>query len=167
MVKQVTLEKTVSLKGVGLHSGATAEVILHPAKAGKGVVFKGQGMQLKLGVEATKGLVMSTRVEDERGNGVYTVEHLMSALHGLGVDNVVIEVEGPEVPIADGSALPWVELIDAAGRVELEKERNWVKVEKPVIWEGDGRMLSAEVEPRAGLWIECHVELPHPAIGKH
>lgn len=166
MNKQMTLGKEVSLSGVGLHSGAQAKVILRPGKVNSGVVFKVPGSEFKLAVDGTKGMVMSTRVEDARGNGVATVEHLMSALHALGVDNVVIEVDGPEVPILDGSALPWVELIDAAGRVELEKERNWLKVEKMVVWEGEGRILAAEPEPRAGLWMECHVEFAHPVIGK-
>lgn len=161
MVLQRTLRKEVSVAGVGLHSGVEAEVVLLPAGDGEGVVLNGEHLHPGM----VKWSPLCTLLEMPGGN-VSTVEHLLSALHGLGVDNVRIEVQGPEVPILDGSALPWIELIDSVGRVELESERVWLKVEKPVVLNEEGRVLMAEPDPRAGLRIGCVVEFPHPAIGR-
>lgn len=161
MVYQRTLAKEVFARGVGLHAGVEAVVVLRPAAAGYGVVLNGEALR----PDMVRWSPLCTLLELE-GGSVSTVEHLFSALHGMGVDNVDIAVEGPEVPILDGSALPWVSLLDEAGRVELEVERAWLKVASPVILNEEGRTLVAEPDPREGLRVGCVVDFPHPAIGR-
>lgn len=167
--RRVTLAKDVSIKGIGLHSGVGAEVVLRPSLAGGGVVLRrGDVTGGEFVVEA--GMVqvspLCTLLENARGVTLSTVEHLLSALHGLRVDSVIVDIHGPEVPILDGSALPWVELIDQAGRVELEAERNWLKVEKPVVLDAEGRVLLATPDARLGMRAECVIDFPHPMIGR-
>lgn len=168
-MKQRTLKTVAALRGVGLHSGVEAEVVLRPAKAGTGVVLRrvdGVPVEFKVGPDMVRERALCTLVENAQGVGVSTVEHLMSALHGLGVDNVLVEIGGPEVPILDGSALPWVELLDGAGREELEAERDWLKIEKVLTVDEGGRVLVAEPDARAGLRVECTVDFPNPMIGR-
>jgi UDP-3-O-[3-hydroxymyristoyl] N-acetylglucosamine deacetylase len=168
MEKQVTLGKEVRASGVGLHSGVVAEVVLKPRPQG-GVVLRRvdvNGGEFVMGAGIVRKSPLCTLLENDIGVNVSTVEHLMSALHGLRVDSVEIEIRGPEVPILDGSALPWVELIDEAGRVEIEVERQWLKVGKPVTEDSEGRVLLAMPDARNGVRVECHIDFPHPAIGK-
>jgi len=139
-------------------------VALRPRMQG-GVVLRVGGVTLPLEAGLVKASPLCTLLD----NGVVqvsTVEHLLSALHGLGVDAVEIEVDGPEVPIMDGSALPWVELIDEAGRVEADAERIMLRVAKPVVHDSEGRVLSAEPDVREGLRVGCMVDFPHVAIGR-
>ncbi|PZP40219.1 MAG: UDP-3-O-[3-hydroxymyristoyl] N-acetylglucosamine deacetylase [Pseudomonas fluorescens] len=167
--KRVTLAKEVHITGVGLHSGVGAEVILRPNLVGTGVVLKRGNMtggDFPMGADLVKASPLCTLLENGNGITLSTVEHLMSALHGLHVDSVIIEVNGPEVPILDGSALPWVNLIDEAGRVELDAPRTWLKVAKPVVEDSEGRVLLANPDPRTGLRVECNIDFPHPAIGR-
>lgn len=168
MDKQVTLAKEVHLAGVGLHSGVGAEVVLKPGLPEGGVVLR-RGDVSDGGFTLSPGLVraspLCTLLENDKGVMLSTVEHLFSALHALRVDSVVIEVNGPEVPILDGSALPWVELIDDAGRVETKMARHVLKVAKPVVEDAEGRVLLAEPDPRPGLRVECTVDFPHTLIG--
>ncbi|MBI1308876.1 MAG: UDP-3-O-[3-hydroxymyristoyl] N-acetylglucosamine deacetylase [Proteobacteria bacterium] len=164
--KQCSLRQEASTRGVGVHSGVESRVILRPAVAGSGVCFKVGGKVLPVAPGLVKPSPLCTLLDDGAGASLSTVEHLMSALHALGLDNVLVEVDGPELPILDGSALPWVELIDQAGRVELEAERVWLRVEKGEVVEEHGRVLAAEPDARAGLRLEVHVDFPHPQIGK-
>lgn len=169
MDKQVTLAKEVRATGVGLHSGIGAEVVLRPAKAGHGVVLRRGGVDggvFTLAPRLVRPSPLCTLLENGEGVSLSTVEHLLSALHGLGVDCVDVEINGPEVPILDGSALPWVELIDEAGRVELEAARLRLKVAKTVVEDAEGRVLMAEPDVRGGARVECTVDFPHPAIGR-
>jgi UDP-3-O-[3-hydroxymyristoyl] N-acetylglucosamine deacetylase len=168
--KRVTLAKEVSIRGIGLHSGVGAEVVLRPATGAEaGVVLRRGDVSMgefRLHPDMVKRSPLCTLLENEHGVNVSTVEHLLSALHGLRVDSVVIEINGPEVPILDGSALPWVELIDSVGRVELAYDRNWLEVASPQVEDSEGRVLLANPEPRKGLRVECVVDFPHPAIGR-
>jgi UDP-3-O-[3-hydroxymyristoyl] N-acetylglucosamine deacetylase len=165
----VTLAKDVSIKGVGLHSGVGAEVVLRPSLAGGGVVLRRgdvTGGEFRLEPGMVQKSPLCTLLDNGHGVMLSTVEHLLSALHGLRVDSVIVEINGPEVPILDGSALPWVELIDEAGRLELEIERQWLKVERPVVEDSEGRVLLANPDARLGLRVECVIDFPHPAIGR-
>lgn len=165
----VTLAKDVRISGVGLHSGVGAEVVLRPNVAGGGVVLRRAdvtGGEFRIVPDMVLKSPLCTLLENQSGVTLSTVEHLLSALHGLRVDSVIVEINGPEVPILDGSALPWVELIDEAGRVELQAERHWLKVEKPVVEDAEGRVLLANPDPRLGMRVECTVDFPHPMIGR-
>lgn len=168
-MKQRTLKKVVSVRGIGLHTGAEVEVVLRPAKAGSGLILRrtdGIPVEFKVGPEMVRAQPLCTLVENAQGVTVSTVEHLMSALHGLEIDNVLVEIGGPEVPILDGSALPWVEALDEAGREELGEERNYLKINKVLTVDEGGRVLVAEPDARGGLRVECTIDFPNPLIGR-
>ncbi len=136
-VCQRTLKQIAFCEGVGLHSGEPVSLILHPAPAGSGVVFKRSDVDVeKAIVAASWDNVVDTRLCSTIGNEhdvrVSTVEHLMAALSGCGVDNALIEIDGPEVPIMDGSSGPFVELIETAGLVEQDEPRRVIRILKSV-----------------------------------
>lgn len=162
----VTLAKEVSISGIGLHSGVGTEVVLRPHAAG-GLVFRKNGVDYSARADMVQMSPLCTLVQLDDGVTLSTVEHLLSALHGLRVDGVVVEINGPEVPILDGSAVQWVELIDKAGRMEVHgTERNWLRVAKPVVADMEGRVLLANPDARFGMRVECNIDFPHPAIGR-
>ena len=115
---QTTLNDRVSLEGIGVHSGKPVNVVLHPAEADSGIVFLRTHLEggRERSIEAHHSTVVDTRlctvVGDPSRGSVSTVEHLMAALRGLGVDNVIVEIDGPEMPIMDGSSQVFVEAID-------------------------------------------------------
>ena len=167
--RAVTLAKDVRISGVGLHSGVGAEVVLRPNVSGGGVVLRRgdvTGGEFRIAADMVQASPLCTLLENASGVNLSTVEHLLSALHGLRVDSVIVEINGPEVPILDGSALPWVELIDEAGRVELDVDRKWLKVEKPAVLDAEGRVLLATPDAREGMRVDCTIDFPHPAIGR-
>lgn len=167
--KCVTLAKDVRISGVGLHSGVGAEVVLRPNLGLGGVVLRRgdvTGGEFRLEADMVQKSPLCTLLENANGVTLSTVEHLLSALHGLRVDSVLVEINGPEVPILDGSALPWVALIDEAGRVQLDVERHWLRVTKPVVEDAEGRILLATPDARPGARVDCTIDFPHPMIGR-
>jgi len=161
-VAQKTLASSVKLKGMGLHSGRETRVHIHPAGDDAGIVFTD-------GKHAVAGLAVNV-VDTSRGtsigfNGtrIRTVEHLMSALRGCGVDNAMIEVNGPEMPALDGSALPYVEAIDSAGMIELGTLRRPIRLTEPVCARQNGSFVLAVPAPR--LTITYVLSYDHPMIG--
>jgi UDP-3-O-[3-hydroxymyristoyl] N-acetylglucosamine deacetylase len=168
--KQVTLKRDVVVTGIGLHSGKQAEVRLMPALPGQGITLRrvdGGGVNFgQIRPDLSHPSPLCTLLDDGHGMTISTVEHLLAALHGLKVDCVQIEVDGPEVPILDGSALPWVEAIDRAERVELEAPRHWLRVREPAKVLEDGRVLLAEPHMRRALRIACMIDFPHRRIGR-
>src|SRR5271169_3273631 len=141
---QTTLRDRVAIHGVGVHSAAPAQVILRPAGADSGVVFLRTGLpggRERL-LEAKRSNVahtaLCTMLGDASGASVSTVEHLLAALSGLQVDNVLVEIDGPETPIMDGSAADFVSAIDRAGIVQLSRLRRYLRIVKPVRVERDG-----------------------------
>jgi UDP-3-O-[3-hydroxymyristoyl] N-acetylglucosamine deacetylase len=161
----VTLAREVSIVGIGLHSGIDAEVVLRPNPDG-GVIVRKDGEVFALRADMVMKSPLCTLVDLRDGITISTVEHLLSALHGLRVDSVIIDIDGPEVPILDGSALPWVELIDNAGRNEIAVNRDWLKVARTVVADMEGRVLMANPDARLGMRVECNIDFPHPAIGR-
>src|SRR6478752_456978 len=136
--QQTTLRAAVTLVGTGVHSGDEVKMILHPAEANHGIAFLRTGLPggherlidaRHLAVTATE---LCTVIGDRDSGAVATIEHLMAALTGLGVDNVLIEIDGPEVPILDGSAAPFIAAIDAVGLVVQGSSRRYLKVLRPV-----------------------------------
>src|SRR5919205_3390168 len=136
--QQTTLRAAVTLIGTGVHSGDEVKMILHPAEVNHGVAFLRTGLAGGLDrlIDARHMAVSATElctVIGERDTGaVATIEHLMSALYGLGVDNVLVEIDGVEVPILDGSAAPFVEAIDQVGLAACQAPRRYLRVLKPV-----------------------------------
>lgn len=169
--KQTTLRKRATVAGIGVHSGLPVTLTLNPADADSGVVFVRCGMngephrELRATARAVTATELATVLGDGTGVFVSTVEHVMSALCGLGVDNCIVEIDGPEAPIMDGSAAAFVEAIDAAGVVRLAAPRRYFKVLKPVrVVKGDAY---GELKPYdRGLRVEVEIDFDHPLIGR-
>ncbi|HTC02099.1 MAG TPA: UDP-3-O-acyl-N-acetylglucosamine deacetylase [Xanthobacteraceae bacterium] len=168
---QTTLRSDATVAGIGVHSGSPVTLTLHPAEANTGIVFLRPGQngqrdrELVADYRSVTATEFATVLGDETGPAVSTTEHVLAALHGLGVDNVVVEVDGPEVPIMDGSAEPFVAAIDQAGIATLAAPRRYVKVLKPVQVGKNG--CSGELRPYArGLRVETEIEFDHPQIGR-
>ena len=163
MIAQRTLDHSIRCSGIGLHSGRKIDLVLHPAAEDSGITF----VRSDLGVEipARAESVTDTRLCTTIGVGdahVSTIEHLLSALAGLGVDNARIEVSGPEVPIMDGSSAPFVFLIQCAGIREQRKAKKILRVTKRVEIE-DGNKRCA-LYPAAGFKISYLLDYDHPLL---
>ena len=166
MSMQQTLAKTVETRGVGLHCGATLPVVLKPSAAGTGIRFIRTDLAVPAEIMASASGVVDTRLATVVGAGaatLSTVEHIMAALWACGVDNAVIEVGGPEVPVMDGSSAPWVALIEDAGVVVQDAPR-MVMVVTADVCVTDGDKLAA-VAPADGFSVDCEIAFAHPGIG--
>ena len=166
---QTTLKSRVALSGIGVHSGKPVSITFHPADPDTGVVFQltgqtGADRELRALVSEIGGTDLCTILGDRAGSHVATVEHLMAALFGLGVDNLLIEIDGSEVPILDGSAAAFVEAIDQAGIETLDVKRRYIRVVKPVRIENGGSW--AEFRPFNGTRFEVEIDFESPAIGR-
>jgi UDP-3-O-[3-hydroxymyristoyl] N-acetylglucosamine deacetylase len=168
---QTTLRSIATVTGIGVHSGSPATLTLHPGEANTGIVFlrtnrDGQpDRELAADYRAVTATEFATVLGDASGPAISTTEHVLAALHGLGIDNAVVEVDGPEVPIMDGSAEPFVAAIDQAGIATLAVPRRSIKVLKPVRVGKNG--CHAELRPYGrGLRIETEIEFDHPLIGR-
>jgi len=163
---QTTLGRTISISGVGLHSGREVRATLRPAPAGRGIVFvrTDVGVVLPAVAEEAGRLDFATSL-GERGREVGTVEHLLSAAVGLGLDNMTVEVDGPEVPILDGSSAPWVNEIRKAGLVSLGSAARPFAPSRTLSVHGpDGKWI--EIRPAKELRVSYSIDFPHPAVGK-
>ena len=141
---QATLRDRVVIQGVGVHSAAPAQLVLHPAHADAGVTFLRTGLpggRERL-LEAKSANVtqtsLCTTIGDAAGASISTVEHLLAALSGLRIDNVLVEIDGPETPIMDGSAVDFVRAIDSVGVVQQGRSRRYLKIVKPVRVDHEG-----------------------------
>jgi UDP-3-O-[3-hydroxymyristoyl] N-acetylglucosamine deacetylase len=168
---QTTLRHHATVAGIGVHSGSPVTLTLHPAEANTGIVFLRSGRdgrrdrELIADYRAVTATEFATVLGDHTGPAVSTTEHVLAALHGLGVDNAVVEVDGPEVPIMDGSAEPFVTAIDQVGVETLAAQRRYIKVLKPVRVGKNGSF--GELRPYGrGLRIETEIEFDHPLIGR-
>jgi UDP-3-O-[3-hydroxymyristoyl] N-acetylglucosamine deacetylase len=168
---QTTLRAAVTLSGVGVHSGDEVKIILHPAEANHGVAFLRTGLPdgrervidaRHLTVTATE---LCTVIGDRETGAVATIEHLMAALTGLGIDNVLVEIDGPEVPILDGSAAPYVDAIDQVGIVTLGASRRYLKVLKP-IRVSQGKAFAELLPNDRHFRLDVEIDFPTPIIGR-
>ncbi len=165
-IRQKTLKSVIGCTGVGLHSGKTVNMTLHPAEPGSGVVFRRVdvgGVTLAALHENVGATVMCTSLSGG-GVTVATVEHLLAALAGLGIDNVLVDLDGPEVPIMDGSAEPFVFLIECAGIVEQPAPRMAIQVLKTVEVVDDQRFAS--LSPSDHFAVSFEIDYDHPLIGR-
>lgn len=169
--KQTTLRKRTTVAGIGVHSGLPVTLTLNPAAADSGVVFVRCGIngepdrELRATARAVTATELATVLGDGSGVFVSTVEHVMSALCGLGVDNCIVEIDGPEAPIMDGSAGAFVDAVDSVGIVTLAAARRYFKVLKPVrVAKGDafGELMPYE----RGFRVEVEIDFSHPLIGR-
>lgn len=165
MIAQHTLRKSVHTRGVGLHGGRKVNLTLRPAPVDAGIVFRRvdlpPGADFRVNPHAVTDTRMCSALE---GNGakVATVEHLLSALAGLGVDNVYIDLDGPEVPIMDGSAAPFVYLIQGVGLEPQKALRRFIRVKETIRVEDGDKW--AEFRPCNGFKLDFHIDFDHPAL---
>jgi UDP-3-O-[3-hydroxymyristoyl] N-acetylglucosamine deacetylase len=167
MLRQRTLKAAVSASGVGLHTGRKVRVTLRPAAPDAGIVFRRIDLSSPVDIPARADAVGETRLSSclVRGDAkVYTVEHLMSALGGLGVDNAYVDLDAPEVPIMDGSAAPFVLLVQQAGVTEQPVPKRFVRVLRRVEV-GDGDKW-ARLEPHEGYRLSFSIDFKHPVIDR-
>ena len=165
MAQQRTLQNTIRATGVGLHSGEKVYLTLRPAPVETGIVFRRVDLDPVVEIPARAELVTETMLctgLTREGGKAMTVEHLLSALAGLGVDNVYIDLSAPEVPIMDGSSGPFVFLLQSAGIVEQNAPKRFIRVRRPVeVREGD---KVARFSPYDGFRLQFTVVFDHPAI---
>ncbi len=167
MIKQRTLKSPIRATGVGLHSGIKVEMHLRPAPVDSGIVFRRMDLEAAPDLKADPYLVTDTRLCSVLETGVTkvaTVEHLMSALAGLGIDNVLVDLTGPEVPIMDGSSAPFVFLLQSAGIEEQDAPKKYVRILKPIeVRDGDKWV---RFTPHHGFRIEFTIAFDHPVFEK-
>ena len=167
MLRQRTLKSLVRATGVGLHTGRKVAMTLRPAQPDTGVVFRRVDLAAPLDIPARADRVGETRLCSCLVHGnikVYTVEHLMSALAGMGVDNAYVDLDGPEVPIMDGSAAPFALLLQQAGIEEQAAPKRFLRIKKRVEVR-DGEKL-ARLEPYEGYRLSFSIVYDHPMIEK-
>jgi UDP-3-O-[3-hydroxymyristoyl] N-acetylglucosamine deacetylase len=168
MVGQRTLKNSIRATGVGLHTGAKIYMTVKPAEADTGIVFRRVDLPGSPDIPARAGNVGETMLGTTLINGdakVSTVEHLLSAFAGLGIDNAIVEVSAPEVPIMDGSAGPFVFLLQSAGIAELAAPKRFVRVKKTIeVQDGD---KWARFTPYDGFKVNFEIEFDHPVFKRH
>ncbi len=165
MSRQTTIGESFSAAGVGLHSATPVSVSVKPAPAYTGYVFRRTDLndfEIPASPQFVTHVSYATTLM-KSGVMIATVEHLLSALMGCGVDNAIVEVDSLEVPILDGSSKEWVGLIERAGVIELEAPRAYLRVLKPVEVSEKNRIMS--IEPAGEFRITCEIDFSHPMIG--
>ncbi len=165
MIRQRTIKKTVSAVGIGLHSGRKVKLVLRPAAPDTGIVFRRVDVTPPVDMPSRAEAVNDTRLATTLNEGkviVSTIEHLMSALNGLAIDNLVVEIDAPEIPIMDGSGATFVYLIRSAGILEQAVPRRFVRVKKTVEVHDVDKW--ARLEPHEGLVMDFSIAFGHPAI---
>ena len=165
MIFQQTLGNKATFSGIGLHTGKLITLTLRPAEAGTGIVFHRVDLAPAVSIEARAANVVNTRLSTSIGNGetsVSTIEHLMAALYGCGIDNAHVDINGPEVPIMDGSAAAFMQAIIEAGTKGSSKPRKYLVVKKPVsVIEGDKKI---SIIPSRFYKISFDMQFAHKAV---
>lgn len=169
-VFQKTLKTSIGCTGIGLHTGVRVAMKLHPAPPNTGIVFRrvdlvGGGATIKANWNQVADSRMCTVLADENGISIATVEHLMSAFYGLEIDNVVVELNGPEVPAMDGSAAPFIFLMECAGLVDQDVPRRAMRILKQNSYVNGDKMVA--LGPwHDGLRVDFHIDFRAQAIGR-
>jgi UDP-3-O-[3-hydroxymyristoyl] N-acetylglucosamine deacetylase len=169
MLVQQTIKSVISAVGVGLHSGQRVDVTLRPAKPDMGIVFRRIDLLEPVSIQISAMAVTDTRLAStisSTGVKVQTVEHLMSACAGLGIDNLLVDINGEEVPILDGSSSSFVFLLQSAGIEKQNALKKFIRVLQPVvISEGEGESLKwAKFEPYNGYKLNFQIDFAHVAV---
>lgn len=165
MIRQRTLKNVIRATGVGLHTGEKIRLVLRPAAPHTGIVFRRVDYAAPVDIKAIADHVGATQLSttlEQGGHRVATVEHLMAAFAGLGIDNAYVDVNAPEVPIMDGSASPFVFLIQSAGIAEQHVPKRFIRIKHPItVREGDKWLC---LEPFDGFRIRFAIDFDHPVI---
>lgn len=169
MLKQRTIKKSIKAVGIGMHSGTKVELTLHPAAVDSGILFRRIDLDPIVELPATALGVGDTRMASvlaKDGVRVSTVEHLLSACAGMGLDNLIIDVTAEEIPIMDGSASSFVFLLQQAGLQEQNAAKKFLRIKRPIeVREGEGdRERWARLEPYEGFKLKFFIEFNHPAV---
>ncbi|MGH9817601.1 MAG: UDP-3-O-acyl-N-acetylglucosamine deacetylase, partial [Candidatus Acidiferrales bacterium] len=172
MSVQTTIREQASADGIGLHTAVLANVTLRPAPADTGIVFRRtdlDGFEVEAHVRNVARVSYATSLM-KRGVWLSTIEHLLAALYSCGVDNVYIDIDALEVPILDGSAQPWIDLIEQAGIRRLRRRRRYIKVLKPLEISdgapGTPGFRSIGIYPAEEFRVRCFIDFPHPLVGR-
>lgn len=164
-MEQRTLKNVIRADGVAVHSGKRSNLVLRPAPVDTGIVFRRTDLNPPVVIRAIESNVgdtaLSTSLVQDQVK-ISTVEHLLSALAGLGVDNAFIDIQGPEVPIMDGSAAPFVFLIQSAGIQEQGKAKRFIRIKKPIMIEHQGKW--AKLLPFEGFRVSFTIDFDHPVL---
>ncbi|MDC0423239.1 UDP-3-O-acyl-N-acetylglucosamine deacetylase [Methylophilaceae bacterium] len=165
MILQRTIKNSVSTRGVGLHTGEKVTLTLHPANEDQGIVFTRSDLETPIKIQVSPFMVTETKLCSTIGVDqfkVSTVEHIMSALSASGIDNIVIDVNGSEVPIMDGSSIAFIHLIKSAIIKEQKKPKKFVVINELIEVKDEDRL--AKFEPHQGFVIDFMIDFPHPAF---
>lgn len=166
MLKQRTLSSRISASGVGLHTGKKISLTINPGPVNSGIIFKRTDLE-SAPIKASLENVFDTRLSTSLSNDhiqISTVEHLLSALAGIGIDNAMVELDGPEVPIMDGSARPFVFMIQSAGIKEQTESKKFIKIKKTIEVKQDEKW--AKIEPFDGFKVAFTIDFDHPAFSE-
>ncbi|NLD09262.1 MAG: UDP-3-O-acyl-N-acetylglucosamine deacetylase [Xanthomonadaceae bacterium] len=168
MLKQRTIKEVIKSTGIGLHSGKKVYLTFYPAGADHGIVFRRSDISGAPGIKVSATSVVSTQLAttistDEMPEAnISTVEHVMAALCGLGIDNILIEVSAPEVPIMDGSSAPFVYLLQSAGIVGQDAPKRFIKIKKAVEYRHEDKF--AKLLPHDGFMLDFTIDFNHPVL---
>lgn len=166
--KQHTLKSAVSISGTGLHTGIKVDMILNPANAGFGIQFQRIDVAGQPVIKADCDLVTDTSrgtTLEDKGVKVSTVEHILAALAGMGVDNCLIEINGPEIPIIDGSSAPFVEIIEEAGVLEQEAAKLWYTIDSNISYYDEEKRVEMVAMPAIEYKITTLIDFNSPVLG--
>jgi UDP-3-O-[3-hydroxymyristoyl] N-acetylglucosamine deacetylase len=166
---QTTIASPVTLSGIGVHSGSPVSITFQPAEAGTGIIFSrgfadGSTVEYRAVSSQVGNTDLCTVLGTSLSRSVATIEHVMAAFYALGLDNVVVDVDGAEMPIMDGSSFPFIEAIEQAGVVNLGEKRRYIRVLKPV--RIDSGASWAEFRPYEGTRFEVEIDFDSPLIGR-
>lgn len=165
MIRQRTLKNIIRATGVGLHTGKKVYLTLRPASEDTGIIFIRTDLDAEIEVPARPENVSDTRLSttlERNGIKISTVEHLMSAFAGMGIDNAYVELSAPEVPIMDGSAGPFVFLLQSAGIMEQKKLKQFIRIKKPCVVQDDDKWV--KFEPFNGFKVSFAIDFDHPIL---
>lgn len=168
MIRQRTIKHAVQETGIGLHKGDKVTMTLRPAPANTGIVFRRIDLEPFVDIPARANAVgdtmLCTCLTNEDGVSISTVEHLASALAGMGIDNIIVEVDSNELPIMDGSASPFIFLLQSAGVEELNAPKQFIRIKKPIRVEDGDKW--AEFHPYDGFRVDFTIDFDHPVISQ-
>jgi UDP-3-O-[3-hydroxymyristoyl] N-acetylglucosamine deacetylase len=165
-MREQTIVGPIEFRGIGLHTGEPATVRILPAPAGKGIIFRRvdlDNFELRADVASVARVAYATTLMS-RGVWISTVEHLLSALYGIGIDNAFIELDNFEVPILDGSALPYTQAIARVGVIAQEQPRQYMRIVKEFVLKEGGKTLG--IYPSDTFAVQYDIDFPHPLIGR-
>ncbi len=170
MIRQRTIKKAINAQGIGLHSGKKVAITFRPAPANTGIVYirtdLSPNVVFNTSPEMVRDTELCTALVTEKGERVSTIEHLSAALSALGIDNLYVEVNAPELPVMDGSAQPFLYLLEDAGIKELNADKYFIKIKKTVRVELEDKW--AELRPSAsGFKLDLQIDFNHPAMDKN